>query len=81
MILRLGDRVGPSAAQTLTLRAAFPPLHSCWKAGQLAMFSRESRVWIFMYNLLILILATNLFQKKKKTVEMKSPQQCAGISL
>ena len=46
------------------------------------MFSRESEVWIFMYNLLILMLATNLFQKKKKkTVEMKSPQQCAGISL
>ena len=66
MILRLGDRVGPSAAQTLTLRAAFPPLHSCWKAGQLAMFSRESRVWIFMYNLLILMLVTNFPSPKKQ---------------
>ena len=81
MILGLGGHVGIWAAQALPLGAAFPPLHPCWKAGQLAMFSRESEVWIFMYNLLILILATNLFQKKKKTVEMKSPQQCAGISL
>ena len=39
--------------------AAFPPLQPCWKVGQLAMFSRESEGWIFMYNLLILILATN----------------------
>ena len=54
------------AAQALPLEAAFPPFHPCWKAGQLAMFSSESEVWIFMYNLLILILATNLFQKKKK---------------
>ena len=49
------------AAQALPLGAAFPPLHPCWKAGQLAMFSRESEVWIFMYNLLILMLATNFF--------------------
>ena len=81
MILGLGGHVEPWAAQALPLGAAFPPLYPCWKLGQLAMFSRESEVWIFMYNLLILILATNLFQKKKKTVEMKSPQQCAGISL
>ena len=61
MILGLGDHVGIWAAQALPLGAAFPPLHPCWKAGQLAMFSRESEVWIFMYNLLILMLATNFF--------------------
>ena len=60
MILGLGGHVGIWAAQALPLGAAFPPLHPCWKAGQLAMFSRESEVWIFMYNLLILMLATNL---------------------
>ena len=79
MIIGLGGHVGPLAAQALPLGAAFPPLHPCWKAGQLAMFSRESEVWIFMYNLLILMLATNFFSQK--TVGMKSPQQCAGISL
>ena len=65
MILGLGCHVGPWAAQALPLGAAFPPLHPCWKAGQLAMFSRESEVWIFMYNLLILMLATNFFPKKQ----------------
>ena len=80
MIPGLGGHVGPWAAQALPPGAAFPPLHSCWKATQLAMFSRESRVWIFMYNLLILMLVTN-FPSPKKTVGMKSPQQCAGISL
>ena len=59
MILRLGGHVGIWAAQALSLGAAFPPLHSCWKAGQLPMFSREVRSWIFMYNGLILILPTN----------------------
>ena len=66
MILRLGDRVGPLAAQALPLGATFPPLHPCWKANQLPMFSGESEVWIFMYQLLILMLATNFFPKKKK---------------
>ena len=65
MILGLGCHVGPWAAQTLPLGAAFPPLHPCWKAGQLAMFSRELEVWIFMYNLLILMLATFFFFFKK----------------
>ena len=64
MILGLGGHVEPWAAQALPLGAAFPPLHPCWKAGQLAMFSRESEVWIFMYNLLILMLATNFFPQK-----------------
>ena len=41
MILGVGDHVGIWAAQALPLGAAFPPLHPCWKAGQLAMFSRE----------------------------------------
>ena len=65
MILGLGGHVGPSAAQALPLGQAFPPLHPCWKAGQLAMFSRESEVGIFMYNLLILMLAINFFPKKQ----------------
>ena len=66
MILGLGCHVGPWAAQALPLGAAFPSLHPCWKAGQLAMFSRESKVCIFMYNLLILVLATNFFFLKKQ---------------
>ena len=37
-ILGLGGIIGIWAAQALPLEAAFPPLHSCWKAGQLAMF-------------------------------------------
>ena len=65
MIQGLSGHVGIWAAQALPLGAAFPPLHPCWKAGQLAMFSRESEVWIFMYNLLILMLATNFFPKKQ----------------
>ena len=65
MILGLGGHVEPWAAQALPLGAAFPPLHPFWKAGQLAMFSRESEVWIFMYNLLILMLATDFFPKKQ----------------
>ena len=62
MILRLGGHVGIWAAQALSLGAAFPPLHPCWNAGKLVMFSRESDVWIFrtiylffFFNLLILM--------------------------
>ena len=66
MILGLGCHVEPWAAQGLPLGAAFPPLQPCWKAGQLAMFSRESEVWIFVYNLLILMLETNSFFPEKK---------------
>ena len=44
MILGLGDHVEIWAAQALPLGADFPPLHPCWKAGQLAMFSREVRI-------------------------------------
>ena len=80
MILGVGDHVGIWAAQALPLGAAFPPLHPCWKAGQLAMFSRESEVWIFMYNLLILMLATNLIstppQKKKNSGNKISTAMC-----
>ena len=65
MILGLGGHVEPWATQALPLGAAFPSLHPCWKAGQLAMFSGELEVWIFMYNLLILMLATNFFPKKQ----------------
>ena len=56
MIRGLGGHVGIWAAEALPLGAAFPPLHPCRKSGKLAMFSRESEVWIFMYNLLILML-------------------------
>ena len=66
MILGLGDHFGIWAAQALPLGAAFPPLRPCWKAGQLAMFSRESGVWVFMYNLLILMLTINFFFPKKQ---------------
>ena len=38
----------------LTSGSSLSPLHPCWKPGQLAMFSRKSEVWIFMYNVLIL---------------------------
>ena len=65
MILGLGGLVGIWAAQALPLGAAFPPLHPCWKAGHLAMFSRELEVWVFIYNLLILMLATNFFPQKQ----------------
>ena len=39
---------------------------------------QENQKWIFMYNLLLLMLATNFFPEK--TVGMKSLQRCAGIS-
>ena len=65
MIQELGSHAGPWAELALPQGAAFPPLHPCWKAGQLAMFSGELEVWIFMYNLLILMLATILFFQKK----------------
>ena len=66
MILGLGGHVGIWAAQALFLLGAFPSLHSCRKAGQLAMFLRESEVWIFMYNPLISMLETNIFPRKKQ---------------
>ena len=65
MILGLGGHVEPWATQALPLGAAFPPLHPCWKAGQWAMFPRELEIWIFIYNLLILMLATNFFPQKQ----------------
>ena len=80
MILGLGDHVEIWAAQALPLGADFPPLHPCWKAGQLAMFSRESEVCIFMYNLLILMLATNLIStpppQKKNSGNKISTAMC-----
>ena len=48
MILGLDGPVGLWAAQALPLGAALPPLHPCWKAGQLATFSRESEVDIYV---------------------------------
>ena len=72
MILGLDGHVEPWAAQALPLGAAFPALHPCWKAGLLAMFSKAQEVWIFMYNLLTLMLATNFFPQR--TVGTKTPQ-------
>ena len=66
MIQGLSGHVGIWAAQALPLGAAFPPLHPCWKAGKLTMFSRESEVCIFMHNLLILMVAINFIFLKKK---------------
>ena len=75
MILGLGGHVGIWAAQALLLGADFPLLHPCLKTGQLAVFSRKSEVWISMYNILILMLATNfIFLKKKKKVWGKGGQ-------
>ena len=76
MVLGLGGHVGIGAAQALPLGAAFPPLHPCWKAGQLAMFSRESEVWIFMYNPLILMLTTNIFFPQKNSGNEISTVMC-----
>ena len=85
MILGLVGHVGPSAAQALPLGADFPPLQPRWKAGQLPMFSGESEVWIFMYSLLILMLATNFFPQKNSgneistTMYWKQPSVSAGF--
>ena len=76
MILRLGGHVGPSAAQALPLGAAFPPLRPFCKAGQFAMFSRESEVWIFMYNVLLLMLETNCFFPRKTSGNKISTAMC-----
>ena len=65
-ILGLGGIIGIWAAQALLLGADFPLLHPCLKTGQLAVFSRKSEVWISMYNILILMLATIFFPKKKQ---------------
>ena len=66
MILGLGGHVGIWAAQALPLGAAFPTLLPCQKSGKLTMFSRESEVCIFMYNLLILMVAIYFIFLKKK---------------
>ena len=70
MIPGLGGHVEPWATQALPLGAAFPPLHPFCKAHQLAMFSRALEVWIFMQNLLILMLATNPPPQKKSGNEI-----------
>ena len=75
MKLGRGGHVEHWGEQASPLGAAFPPLHSCWKVGQLAMLSRESEVWIFMYNLLILILPTNFFFPKNNGNKI-SPAMC-----
>ena len=72
MILGLGGLVGIWEAQALSLGAAFPLLHPYCKVLQLAMFLRESEVWIFMYNLLILMLETFFFPVKKRERNLHS---------
>ena len=71
VIVWLGGHAGP-----WPLGAAFLQLQPCWKAGRLAMFSRESEVWIFMHNLLILILATNSPPPKKNSGNEISTTTC-----
>ena len=75
MILGLGGHVGIWAAQALSLGAAFPPLHPCWNTGKLVIFSRESDVWIFMYNLLILFYFFNLLILMLETNLISPPQK------
>ena len=76
---------GPGQHRTLPAQHWKQPFLHFNHAGKQASwpcFQEKSEVWIFMYNILILILETKFFfQKKKKTVGMKSPQQYAGISL
>ena len=81
MILGPGGHVQIWATQDLPLGAAFPLLHTCWKAGQLAMFSRESEVWIFIYNLLILMLATILFFQKKYNGSQISTTEYMAVAI
>ena len=79
-----------------TLSSTGPSQHSTGNTLSYTSIMLESRPvghtfkriksFIFMYNILILMLATNFFSKKKKkkknhTVEIKSPQQCARITL
>ena len=81
IIVGLGSHAGPWAAQAWPLGADFPPLQPCWKAGQLAMFSREVR------SLGIYVQSTDFnvshysFLPEKHIVRAKSPPQCAGFSL
>ena len=81
MILGLGGQVEPWATQALPLGAAFPLLHPCWKADQLAMFQKELEVWIFMCNLLILMLATKFFPKKQWEQNLHSDVLESAFSL
>ena len=81
MIQELGSHAGPWTVPALPLGEAFPPLHPCWNAGQLAMFSRESEVWIFIYNLLILMLATILFFQKKYNGSQISTTEYMAVAI
>ena len=81
MILGLGGLVGIWEAQALSLGAAFPLLHPYCKVLQLAMFLRESEVWIFMYNLLILMLETFFFPVKKRERNLHSDVLESAFSL
>jgi len=75
-------RGGPGQHRTLPAQHWEQPFlyfNHAGKQDSWPCFQEKSEVWIFMYTILILILETKL--KKKKTVGMKSPQQCVGISL
>ena len=77
---------GPGQHRTLPAqhwKQPFLHFNHAGKQDSWPCFQEKSEVWIFMYNILILILETKFFfqKKKKKTVGMKSPQQYAGISL
>ena len=81
MILGLGGYVWIWAAQVLPLGAAFSALHLCCKAGQLAMFWRESEFWIFMYSLVILMLAANFISQKRWEQNLHSDVLESAFSL
>ena len=77
MILGLGCHVGPWAAQALQLGAAFPSLHPCWIAGQLAMFSREVRS-LDIY-ILIFFLPKNSGNENSTAMCWNQPSVSAGF--
>ena len=75
LILGLGGHIGIWAAQALPLRAAFPLLHPYYKASQLAMFSRESVVWIIYVQSTDFNVNHFFFSRKKRGSKI-SPAMC-----
>ena len=59
MILGLGGHVGPWAAQALPLEQPFLHFNHAGKQASWPCLQMMLEEWIFMYNLLILMLATN----------------------
>ena len=61
MILGLGGHVGPWAAQALPLEQPFLHFNHAGKQASWPCLQMMLEEWIFMYNLLILMLATTFF--------------------